>query len=160
MKLSKMSVKRCATSTAWALVDDKVLLVKHKWLKIWLAPGGHIELNELPHQAAEREFKEETGLTGEVVSFASMMKGTSSQYLPLPFAINLHTINKPRAGSFCEQHYAFSYFIKPENVLGLSDADEGITAIGWFGKEEIAGLETTDDIKREAAFVFEHFPRA
>lgn len=29
---------------------------------IWLNPGGHIESGELPHEAAEREFYEETGV--------------------------------------------------------------------------------------------------
>lgn len=34
----------------------------HKRLNIWLQPGGHIEVGELPHEAALREAREETGL--------------------------------------------------------------------------------------------------
>jgi 8-oxo-dGTP pyrophosphatase MutT (NUDIX family) len=37
-------------------------MLKHKKLGKWLPPGGHIEPNELPDDAACREVLEETGL--------------------------------------------------------------------------------------------------
>jgi len=44
-----------------------VVLLEHKRLGIWLQPGGHIDPDETPWDAALRESREETGL---VVSFA------------------------------------------------------------------------------------------
>ena len=53
--------------------ENKVLLLMHKKLHIWLPPGGHIELDEDPNEAVLREAKEETGLdvrlVGEVHSY-------------------------------------------------------------------------------------------
>ena len=49
----------CFGSSGFLVNDGKVLLIKHKKLGIWLAPGGHIDGNELPEKAAEREFWEE-----------------------------------------------------------------------------------------------------
>lgn len=52
--------------TASAIVlcaDDAVVLHRHKRLGIYLQPGGHIEGDEAPEQAAARELHEETGLT-------------------------------------------------------------------------------------------------
>lgn len=59
------SPKSCFTAAGCLIVDKKVLLVHHKKLGLWLNPGGHIEPDELPHQAAEREFYEETGIVVE-----------------------------------------------------------------------------------------------
>ncbi|MHB8572641.1 MAG: NUDIX domain-containing protein [Candidatus Dormibacteria bacterium] len=42
--------------------SDRVLMVHHRGLGRWLFPGGHIELDEDPDQALEREMLEETGL--------------------------------------------------------------------------------------------------
>ena len=39
-----------------------VVLLEHKRLGIWLQPGGHIDPNETPWDAALRESREETGL--------------------------------------------------------------------------------------------------
>lgn len=50
------------TATTFIIKDDKVLLIRHKKLGFWLPPGGHIESNELPDEAAIREVKEEVGL--------------------------------------------------------------------------------------------------
>src|SRR5579883_3306238 len=51
--------------TASALVIEpsyqSVLLIYHKSLKRWLQPGGHLEPNEPPAAAAQRELKEEVG---------------------------------------------------------------------------------------------------
>ena len=68
MQLSLVSAKRCMVANSWTMVEEKVLLVRHHKLGIWLSPGGHVEQDELPHQAAKREFGEETGVTCTVVS--------------------------------------------------------------------------------------------
>jgi len=40
--------------------DDRILLVRHHNNDVWVAPGGMIEPNETPENAAIREMKEET----------------------------------------------------------------------------------------------------
>ena len=54
-------------ATVYVVKDAKVLLVFHKKLNMWLPPGGHIDENELPCDAAKREVLEETGLNVELV---------------------------------------------------------------------------------------------
>lgn len=57
----------CFVASAYAVRDGKVLLIKHKKLGLWLAPGGHIDEGETPDQAALRELKEETGLDADFI---------------------------------------------------------------------------------------------
>lgn len=52
------------TASAIMFGPRGVVLHRHKRLGIWLQPGGHIEPGEWPHQAAQREAFEETGLLG------------------------------------------------------------------------------------------------
>lgn len=156
--LSQTEAQRCSTAVAWTVYEGKTLLVQHKKLGIWLAPGGHVERNELPHRAAEREFFEETGVVVSALSAQPLQSGVTSEYLPVPFAVNLHTINKPRGNSFCEQHYALEYFVRVVDASGMHQGDQGITGVQWFSQKEIANLHTSEDIKNEAYFVFEHFP--
>ena len=57
--------------TASAIVfddHDRVLLVHHKKVGRWLYPGGHIDPDEDPAQAAQREVLEETGIRTRVVT--------------------------------------------------------------------------------------------
>ncbi|WP_066501946.1 NUDIX hydrolase [Abyssisolibacter fermentans] len=44
-----------------AIYDNKWLFVQHKERQTWEIPGGHIEKEENPDQAAYRELYEETG---------------------------------------------------------------------------------------------------
>ncbi len=52
----------CATAYIIDPETKKILLVKHKDLGRWTQPGGHIEHDEFPEEAAVREAYEETGI--------------------------------------------------------------------------------------------------
>ena len=54
-------MKRHYTATALIVENNSVLLHLHEKIKLWLPPGGHVELNEDPIQAVTREVFEETG---------------------------------------------------------------------------------------------------
>ena len=59
------------TGSALILGPRGVLLHRHKRLKMWLQPGGHLEARETPWQAALREAGEETGLQLEWAEVAA-----------------------------------------------------------------------------------------
>ncbi|MCX6709315.1 MAG: NUDIX domain-containing protein [Candidatus Woesearchaeota archaeon] len=48
--------------SAYIFNQDKVLLIHHKKLNLWLPVGGHIDKDETPDEAILREIKEETPL--------------------------------------------------------------------------------------------------
>jgi 8-oxo-dGTP pyrophosphatase MutT (NUDIX family) len=166
MKLQDMQTKRCATACGWLLQDGKVLLIKHKMLGIWLSPGGHIDPNELPHQAAEREFFEETGIRVRTVSAQEHTPSVDdSEMLPLPFWSNLHWINRPGEnkkrtnGEICSQHYGYSFFVVLDGPISkLSSEDEGVDDVRWFTESELKKIQTNETIYKEAAHVFAHHP--
>ncbi len=166
MKLSEYNARRCFTVSGILIQDGKVLLVKHKMLGIWLAPGGHVEPHELPHQAAEREFFEETGVKVRAVSAYPSPPRVDTEHLPMPFLYNLHWINKPGEkkarsnGEICEQHYLFAFFVTCDGDCNLrnDDPDHGIDEIRWFSREELSDLEMWEDIRQEIYFAFDHYP--
>jgi 8-oxo-dGTP diphosphatase len=53
----------------------KVLLIRHKRLGTWLPVGGELQDGETPLQAAERELREETGLSGRFVTQLDAVDG-------------------------------------------------------------------------------------
>src|SRR5436305_7354094 len=60
--VARSEVTRHFTATTFIVRDGKVLLHRHPKQRLWLPPGGHIERDELPQDAAVREIEEETGL--------------------------------------------------------------------------------------------------
>lgn len=170
--LQKFQAKLCLTVSGVLVHDQKVLLVKHKKLGIWLAPGGHVDDDELPHIAAEREFWEETGVQTKAIDVITTVPSTDSEYLPNPFLTNLHWISEEnyqarlssknsdqrnvtaKWKSGCEQHYCFMYLMKPVKDVQFSQNVEETDGIGWFNQEEIEALDTTEDIKSQLRFAF------
>jgi 8-oxo-dGTP pyrophosphatase MutT (NUDIX family) len=53
------------TASGLVIKGGKVLLIFHPYIKQWLQPGGHIDDDELPIEAAIREVHEETGILCE-----------------------------------------------------------------------------------------------
>ena len=50
------------TVGALVLSSRGIILHRHKRLGIWVQPGGHVDVGELPEDACLREAREETGL--------------------------------------------------------------------------------------------------
>jgi 8-oxo-dGTP pyrophosphatase MutT (NUDIX family) len=53
-----------ATASAVVVGPRGTLLHRHKRLGVWMQPGGHVDADEAPWEAAVRETAEETGVPG------------------------------------------------------------------------------------------------
>ncbi len=70
MKPSSASPVASEQHSAGGLVvrGDEVLLIATAGGRRWQLPKGHLEAGELPAEAAVREVREETGVTGSIVA--------------------------------------------------------------------------------------------
>ena len=111
------------------LDTKKLLMINHKKLKMWVPPGGHIEPNEIPDEAAKREVKEETGLEVELRG----EKFPDQNGLIRPYGIQLNIIEKDK-----HEHLDIIYFalIPAFNVELVQNTVE-TDGIGWFTIDEI-----------------------
>ena len=64
---SRCEVTRDFTVAVFVVDRGRILLHEHRKLGRWLPPGGHIEPNELPDVAAQREVDEEAGIAIRLV---------------------------------------------------------------------------------------------
>jgi len=110
---------------------DAVLLRMHDKYDKWLAPGGHIELDEDPAEAAVREVKEEVGLDVELAGKAVSSLGPGDREILVPRFMNRHPINETH------EHIAFIYFAR-SNTRDVSQGETEISShIKWFTREEL-----------------------
>lgn len=82
----------------------KVLLIYHKSYDEWLPIGGHVELDEDPDEALDREIREECGLKVKILSEAPKIGHDGVKPLRTPAYLDNHRI-KGR-----HRHVAFVYF--------------------------------------------------
>ncbi|HTR18676.1 MAG TPA: NUDIX domain-containing protein [Candidatus Paceibacterota bacterium] len=120
------------TVTVFVVYRHKVLLRKHEKYGLWLAPGGHVELDEDPTQAALREVKEEVGLDLILVGNPiPPIVGTKRyrQLLP-PKYLNRHI-----ADNNGHEHVDSVYFARSETdvIIPEDPSDE----CRWLTKEEV-----------------------
>ncbi len=129
------------TAGAFIVEDGKILLLNHKKLGFWVQPGGHVEEDETPDEAAVREALEETGLEVELLEKDEKV-GESSFNLPKPFNVNLHKI---REGHW---HCDFQYLAKP--VRQIEEKEYADKDIKWLSPEELDSLEIPDNTRETA----------
>jgi len=144
------------TASIYIVEDGKVLLHKHKKLGIWLPPGGHIELDEDPNQAALREAKEETGLDVEIIGNARLSeapKDGSKDLIP-PMFVNRHNFNETH------EHVDMVYFARPTG--GTVRAEEEGGEIGWFDEDSMVknGNNVRDGVRSYALAALRYFKDA
>jgi 8-oxo-dGTP pyrophosphatase MutT (NUDIX family) len=107
------------TGSAIVVGPRGVVLHRHKRLGIWLQPGGHVDADETPWDAALREAGEETGLE---VRFA----GPGTEPVPPLQHVDVHP--GPRGHT----HLDLRYLIEGGDADPCPPAGES-QEVGWFG---------------------------
>ena len=115
--------------------NDRVLLHQHERLLRWLPPGGHIEPNEIPDEAAIREVREETGVHIELIDapLITLTAPNLPRMLARPLGIMLVDIRPDH------QHIDLVYRARAAN-----DGDGRGT---WFTITDLATLDLTEEIR-------------
>lgn len=127
--------------------DDRVLLLKHSKLGMWLQPGGHVEERETPDETAKRETREETGID---VQFHQRCLPEETEYnaaydLPRPFAINVHEITEGH------WHCSMLFLARINGECNASHSHEH-DGMKWFSKAELENgtYEMPENVKNAA----------
>ena len=89
-----MANKLDLTVAGYIIDEDRVLLIEHKKLGLWLPVGGHIDPNETPDQAMVREAKEEVGLDIKLLQIPIEIPVIKPviKHTALPFYCNIHKV--------------------------------------------------------------------
>lgn len=134
----------CVTVYIFDKETKKFVFIKHKKLQKWLAPGGHIEENENPDNAAKREVFEETGIDDLHFINPPINVEKIDGLLIQPFGIQLNKIKEDH------EHLDLIYLAtidKKENLILNEIETEGIQE---FSLDEILNenFDTFDNVKK------------
>lgn len=132
-----METTRHFVTTVFVVNDGAVALHEHDRLNLWLPPGGHIERDELPHEAAKREVSEEIGLTVQLVKDLSGYEAAQARPIPRPQQLLLEDINVHHE-EVGHQHIDFVYYghVQSRDITPRSD-EAPASAWRWFDKEDL-----------------------
>ncbi|MGM5487751.1 MAG: NUDIX hydrolase [Nanobdellota archaeon] len=118
------------TVAGYIIDNNKVLLVHHRKLDLWLPVGGHIDDNETPDDALIREVKEELGIDIQILNQSNMPLGGNIKYnLAMPFYTNVHSVGD-------HDHYTLFYICKALNPNQLKINKE-LKDFEWFTKDDL-----------------------
>jgi 8-oxo-dGTP pyrophosphatase MutT (NUDIX family) len=141
-------MERQFTATAYVVENQRILLIYHRKLSKWLPPGGHVDLNELPTEAAIREVFEETGYHVELISQENIwIERLNANSFHRPFMCMLEEI-PARPGCPAHQHMDFIYLAKLKGGEASPNPNE-IDGIGWFNMLEIESMVSDVEIFEE-----------
>lgn len=136
-----MTTTRDFTVAVFVVHNDHVLLHPHRKLGLWLPPGGHIEPNELPDEAAVREVEEEAGIAVELVGGygVELDAPDAPRQLVRPQGIQLEDISPGH------QHIDLVYYARP---AGMTDGalPEVIEDMRWLSEDDLGTIELTDEV--------------
>lgn len=127
----------CASAFIINPKTKKILLVKHSDYDKWLQPGGHIEEDETPEEAAIREVYEETGI--KITLLGERFPREDDLIRPLGVQCN----RKKDGTRFIDIIYAAI----PNNLDSEIKLNSESTEIGWFTRNELERIPVFQDVK-------------
>lgn len=137
----------CASAFVINPKDKKILLVKHSDYDKWLQPGGHIELDETPEEAAIREVYEETGI--KITLLGERFPREDDLIRPLGIQCN----RKIDGNRFVDIIYA-GIPNNPDAKLKINDES---TEINWFSRNELERIPIFPDVKITMDYILKEY---
>lgn len=130
--MNGMENTRHFVTTVFVVNGNQSLLHDHKKLDLALPPGGHIDRDELPHEAAKREVVEETGLDVELHPDGQEITGSEwSKPIPKPNQLLLDDIIQTE-GETTHQHINHVYFASTEDTEINPQGQDEVTSEDWY----------------------------
>lgn len=123
--------------------DDKFLVLYHKDLKMYLYPGGHMDIQDAsPLETAKRELKEETGL--ENLRLIQLCNSG------IPFDIDIHLIPfNDRVNMPEHYHFDFRYLFLLENLGDIIIDKDEFKDYKWISSSELEKDKNYGDIVKK-----------
>ncbi|WP_135851162.1 NUDIX hydrolase [Halorussus salinus] len=138
-----METTRHFTATVYVVNDGAVALHHHDRLDMWLAPGGHLDRDELPREAARREVCEETGLDVTLLEPETSVEAAAGRELAPAEHVMLFDIDVYPGGEVGHQHVDHVYFGEVEfrAIDPASDDEADADEWEWFGPDDLRSFE-------------------
>jgi len=129
------------TVAVFVVYRQHVILHQHRRLGIWLPPGGHIEVGELPDDAAMREVMEETGIGIELVGERGLARDYPGQprQLMRPEGIQLELIGPGH------EHIDLIYFARP--ISNSTDMPLLTGGMYWLDARRLTDLDLNQEVR-------------
>lgn len=132
------------TVSAVIVHSNKTLLLLHAQHNLWLAPSGHVFLNETPIDAVYRQTATDTGITDNYLKLLlpysdnmTFERGdTNSTTQPMPFDINVFS----EAGTHYHVDYGYTLVSTTDEITAKSEV---ASEARWFTEEELDDLLLT-----------------
>ncbi|MFB6219986.1 MAG: NUDIX hydrolase [Halolamina sp.] len=132
-----METTRHFTSTIYIVNDGAAALHYHPKLEIRIPPGGHVDRDELPHEAGLRETREETGLDPTLIDDTDPIGAPAGETLPRPREQLLYDIDR-HGDEVYHQHIDHAYFATvPSREISPADGEAGVDAWAWYDAEDL-----------------------
>jgi len=137
----------CASAFVINPADKKILLVKHHLWDKWVQPGGHIEDDETPEEAAVREVYEETGI--KITLLGERFPREDDMIRPLGIQRN----RKDNG----DRHFDIIYAATPNNPDAEPVISNESYDIGWFSRKELENLPVFPDVKITMDYILRNY---
>ena len=145
-----METTRHFTATVYVVNDGATALHEHPTLGIRLPPGGHVDRDELPHEAGIREVREEMGFDAELVGQVPDIDAPDGRPLLQPRYQMLYDIDVHPDGEVSHQHIDHVYFARVDNRRIDPDGDDepGPEVWEWYTPAELRAGDIDADTVR------------
>jgi 8-oxo-dGTP pyrophosphatase MutT (NUDIX family) len=141
-----METTRHFTATVYLVNDGAAALHEHARLGIRIPPGGHVDRDELPHEAGLREVREETGLDATLLGSAPEVPAPDGEPLPTPRYQMLYDINVHEDGTVGHQHIDHVFFARaPSRDIDPAPGEEPPEAWDWYTLAELRESDVDPD---------------
>ena len=127
----------------------RIGLIRHPRFDRMMIPGGHVEPEESPAEAAVREVAEETGLAVTLVSppAAPVPPGYRARLVAPPWWIAEYQVPADGHLGVAHVHVDYLYVALADGTApGLACGTAG-HPFGWYAAGDLAGLDMFDDAR-------------